>query len=212
MLDFPLVFHCADGDANERLARVQFKRRRLLQMLAAGAGAFAARPLLADLLPSGGGGQSPLAQTVVEAPWPLLAAVQDHLFPSEPDAPGARDVNALAYLQQVLSFTDRDSVEDRKFIVAGATWLRKRVALDHEGRVFGDLSEEEREKVLRTMVEGSKDGETWVTLVLYYILEALLCDPVYGGNPGGIGWKWLGYIAGFPRPPEGKRYYELKPS
>ena len=32
-------------------------------------------------------------------------------------------------------------------------------------------------------------------------------DPVYGGNPDGIGWKWLMHPPGFPRPPKGKTYH-----
>ena len=47
---------------------------------------------------------------------------------------------------------------------------------------------------------------------MYYLLEALLADPVYGGNTDEVGWKWLGYTAGFPRPPIGKRYFEIKPA
>ena len=34
--------------------------------------------------------------------WELLDAVQQHLFPSEPDSPGAREINALAYLRFVV--------------------------------------------------------------------------------------------------------------
>jgi gluconate 2-dehydrogenase gamma chain len=211
MQDLPKIFSYADRRRTELLQRVQMKRRRLLQLLAAGAGALAAQPSLGGLLQSGSGRQSSLAEALEESPWPLLAAVQDHLFPSEPQAPGAREVNALPYLQFVLSLTDRESVEERKFITAGATWLRKRVAIDHDGRLFSELNEDERERALRRMA-GSKDGENWLSLVLYYILEALLSDPVYGGNPDAIGWKWLAYTPGFPRPPAGKRYYELRKS
>ena len=39
-----------------------------------------------------------------------------------------------------------------------------------------------------------------------YIFEALLSDPVYGGNPEGIGWRWLGHRPGFPRPNQRNRY------
>jgi gluconate 2-dehydrogenase gamma chain len=27
---------------------------------------------------------------------------------------------------------------------------------------------------------------------------------VYGGNPDGIGWRWLGHVPGYPRPPADK--------
>ena len=49
--------------------------------------------------------------------WELLDAVQQHLFPSEPDSPGAREINALAYLRFVVSDPKVDA-EDRQFILA----------------------------------------------------------------------------------------------
>jgi len=47
-------------------------------------------------------------------------------------------------------------------------------------------------------------------MLLTYILEALLTDPVYGGNPNGIGWTWLQHQPGFPTPTEDKKYYKLR--
>jgi gluconate 2-dehydrogenase gamma chain len=52
-------------------------------------------------------------------------------------------------------------------------------------------------------------GRAWLSLLLYYIFEALLSDPVYGGNPGEIGWRWLEHQPGFPRPPADKIYGSL---
>ena len=49
----------------------------------------------------------------------------------------------------------------------------------------------------------------WLSLLLTYLLEALLADPVYGGNPGGIGWQWLAHQPGFPTPPADKTWYKL---
>ena len=53
---------------------------------------------------------------------------------------------------------------------------------------------------------GYDGGENWLSTLLLYIFEALLTDPVYGGNPNGIGWKWLGHNPGLPRPTADKRY------
>jgi gluconate 2-dehydrogenase gamma chain len=198
---------------DQRSDRLLWRRREFLLSLLAGAGAVAAGRAVGDVLPMppGGGLPSPLAKALEEAPWPLLEGVQAHLFPAEPDSPGAAEINALGYLQDVLSREDGDAVEDRKFLTAGAVFLRRRVALDHDGRLFEELSVEEREAALRKMA-GSTDGANWISVVMYYLLEALLADPVYGGNTGEVGWKWLGYTAGFPRPPIGKRYFEIKPA
>jgi len=32
---------------------------------------------------------------------------------------------------------------------------------------------------------------------------------VYGGNPDGIGWKWLEHQPGYPTPPADKSWYKL---
>jgi gluconate 2-dehydrogenase gamma chain len=189
------------------------RRRQFLVSLLAGASAVATARTAADILPMppGGGVTSPLARVLEEAPWPLLEGVQSHLFPSEADSPGAAQINALAYLQDALGREEGDAIEDRRFLTAGAAFLRKRIALDYGGRLFEELGEEEREAALRKMA-GSTDGANWISLVMYYLLEALLADPVYGGNTDEVGWKWLGYTAGFPRPPIGKRYFEIKPA
>ena len=137
------------------------------------------------------------------ARWQLLAAVQDHLFPSEPQAPGARELNALGYLQWVVS-DESLAPEERAFVLRGTDWVAER-ALATEDAHFTTLDEEARERVLRAVAENAA-GQNWLSTLLLYLFEALLTDPVYGGNPDGIGWKWLGHTPGFPRPTAGKRY------
>jgi len=76
------------------------------------------------------------------------------------------------------------------------------------GSSFLALDEEHREQVLRK-VEKSAAGSNWLSVMLLYLIEALLADPAYGSNPGGAGWRWLAHIPGFPSPPPDKRYPEL---
>jgi len=130
-------------------------------------------------------------------PWPVLAAAQDHLFPSEPGAPGAREINALAYLQGVLA-DPRGDREEQRFILKGVDWLEDLSRRRHRA-AFANLDPARREQVLRE-VANAKPGENWLSTLLLYLCEALLTDPVYGGNPDGIGWAWLEHQPGFPRP------------
>jgi gluconate 2-dehydrogenase gamma chain len=44
--------------------------------------------------------------------------------------------------------------------------------------------------------------------LLKYIFEALLTDPIYGGNPNSMGWEWLDHTPGQPRPNPANRYGE----
>jgi gluconate 2-dehydrogenase gamma chain len=141
-----------------------------------------------------------------ERDWQTLKAIQEHLFPSEPDAPGAKDINALEYFHFVLSHEITDERE-RGQIQRGLMEIDT-IAQEMANQPFVLLSEKQREAVLRRF-EKTANGKEWLTMTLNNIFEALLGDPVYGGNPNGIGWKWLGHRPGLPRPLMGKRYYEL---
>lgn len=141
-----------------------------------------------------------------ELDWQTLEAVQGHLFPSEADSPGAKEIQALRYLHLVVAHEELDA-DDREQIRKGLTTIET-LSEQSAKTSFVSLSEKQREEVLRRF-EITDEGQQWLTVVLNYIFEALLGDPVYGGNPKGLGWKWLGIRSGFPRPTVGKRYYEL---
>lgn len=140
------------------------------------------------------------------AAWRAVAAAQAHMFPPGTDSPGAADVNATAYLQAVLLDPFVEPGEKR-FIADGAGWLEAFVRREY-GAELGALGHDAREEALRR-IEAGAAGRDWLALVLYYVFEALLTDPVYGGNPGGVGWRWLEHQPGFPRPPADKRYFDL---
>lgn len=139
-------------------------------------------------------------------PWLTLAAVQEHLFPSAAEAPGAKDINATQYLKNVI---DHHGIEasEKEFILNGVKWLNG-LAKDMFSIGFIGLSVDKKEKTLRK-VALSRAGENWISTLLSYLIEALLTAPAYGGNPDGIGWKWLEHKAGFPQPPASKVYYRL---
>lgn len=140
------------------------------------------------------------------APWKTLSEVLQHLFPATDDAPGASDINAIVYLHNALENPAADG-EDRKFIANGAGWLNE-LTQERYRKPFTGLDTTQRETVLR-QIEQSRAGERWLSLLLTYLVEALLADPVYGGNPNGIGWKWLEHQPGFPTPPPDKTWYKL---
>lgn len=146
------------------------------------------------------------ATGLTAAQWQLVSAVQDHLFPTEKEAPGAREANATAYLQWVLSDPDLEP-RTREFFARGATALM--LLLEQQGKGgFAALSLEEKEEVLRRFEQQEEGGE-WLRELLNHILEALLTDPVYGGNLQGAGWRWIAHRPGFKRPPPDKRYFLL---
>ena len=134
-----------------------------------------------------------------------LSKVQEHLFPSTGDSPGATDINALSYLHFVLSDPSIDD-RDKRLIINGTNWLESFV--DHKKKKpFKNLNFKEREDILQE-INQELWGEDWLSSLLKYIMEALLSDPIYGSNPEGIGWKWLEHEPGLPRPDK-KYSYEL---
>ena len=143
-----------------------------------------------------------------ELEWKTLVAIQDVLFPSEPNAPGAREINAAAFFQWVISDPLLDP-EETEFRKNGITWIEE-TAVENRSKSFVDLDAEAQEKVLR-YAEDYSWGESWLATTLLHIFEALLSDPIYGGNTDERGWKWLNYTGGIPRPSAGKIYldYEL---
>jgi len=138
--------------------------------------------------------------------WRVIDRTMDHLFPDERNAPGAGAAHATAWLHNGLRMPEVDDAH-RRFIGEGAIDL-ERLSREQEKKSFLELTTARREAVLRQL-ELRPGGKAWLQELLRYILEALLSDPVYGGNPGGTGWAWLEHRPGFPRPPKEKRYFLL---
>ena len=160
------------------------------------------------LLPVSGQAKSQSRATAKpqQAPWPTIAAVQEHLFPSEPDSPGARDINAAAYLKNLLDDAEHDQ-DERNFILNGPTWLNELAKTEHQ-KSFTQLDTNQGEQLLQRIAR-SDAGENWLSLLLLYIFEALLSSPIYGGNPDGIGWRWLEHNPGYPQPTSNNSYKKL---
>lgn len=136
-----------------------------------------------------------------------LDQVQILLFPDDGDGPSARDINALDYLQWALTDRDNAADGDDEFILKGIGWLDDLSKQSH-GDSFIKLDEPKQQKVLQRISQSSA-GENWLSLLIYYLIEALVFDPFYGGNTNQIGWQWLQHQPGFPRPDASTHYRNL---
>ena len=106
------------------------------------------------------------------------------------------------------ALTDPEIDEDNKnLLINGISWLEEECETMY-GKNFTDLSFDEKDSVLKT-IEDSNWGYRWISLNLIYIFEALLSDPIYGGNPGEIGWNWLEHAPGLPRPTKDTMYGKI---
>jgi hypothetical protein len=137
------------------------------------------------------------SRVLTAAEWRTLEAALDVMLPSGPGSPGARDVNGIGYLDAALADPDTEA-GDAALVRAGAAWLdeaARRAGSAHFAAAPPDL----RETALAAVAARDR-GPDWVLVTLMFGLEALLGDPVHGGNPGEVGWRWLGHTPGEPRP------------
>ncbi len=137
----------------------------------------------------------------------VIVQVQAHLFPDDGDGPSAADLHAFEYLRWALTDPDNQADGDQEFVLQGVTWLQD-LSISTHGEGFLKLDFATQGELLEKIAR-SRAGENWLSLLLYYLLEALTLDPVYGGNPDGIGWKWLEHQPGYPAPVLGKTYRDF---
>jgi len=137
-----------------------------------------------------------------------LDAVQMQLFPNDGNGPSARDLNAIDYLEWAMSDEQNINDGDPEFIAKGIGWLDD-LSDQTQGNVFIKINNTQRDKVLK-QIAASNAGENWLSILMYYLTEALMLDPVYGGNVEESGWKWLEHQAGFPQPIIGKTYRDFE--
>jgi hypothetical protein len=173
------------------------RRSFVLKMISIGAAAYLA-PYLYRVI-----SQKRDPEIFTEKEWELVEAVQEHLLPAGEDGPGASDINARPYLQWVLGDPEMDR-EEMEFIANGFGRVEA-FALNKHGKSFLSMNTVEKENTLRE-VETTSWGEGFLSKVMLYIFEALLCDPVYNGNPEERGWNWLRHKPGLPRPTPETRY------
>lgn len=150
-----------------------------------------------------------------EARMRALEAAQDRLLPSDgPTSPGARDVNAAGYLDALLARNELTKESQRKIVegLDGLDAMARAVARQRGigAREFCELAPDVQDEILRSYEE-SRGGILWLRLVLEFTLEAFFGDPVHGGNPNEIGWKWARHRPGTPRPTQpGWRLREIE--
>ena len=176
-------------------------RRRQFMKSAAGVSAIAALPTYAKNAKN-----ESLEKHLKTEPWLTLNSVLEHLLPNSETGPGAKEINAIQYLLNVV-YEQRVEQDEIDFIFKGVGWLNG-YSQSQNSLDFQFLNNEQKEVTLKGISQ-SRAGENWLNTLLIYLFEAMLSPPSYGGNPDGTGWKWLEHQAGFPLPNKGDRYYEI---
>ncbi len=133
----------------------------------------------------------------------ILVLVQDFLFPSDGNGPGANELRAEKYMQWVLSDENMDS-EEKQYFINGLSWVED-TAQEELGQSFIQASSTKQNAILE-MISKESWGESWYSMNLNFIFEALLSDPIYGANTNNKGWDWLEHNPGYPRPTKEMKY------
>ena len=122
-----------------------------------------------------------------------IDAVQQHMFPGNGSMPSAKDFKAADFLAGTVMHHTYDK-DIREFVLEGAAELQNR-----ENGNFLKYDEKKKETALREY-EKTVYGSGWLDRIMLLSLEAMLSDPIYGGNFRESGWKSLGTKGGEPRP------------
>ena len=131
----------------------------------------------------------------ITTPQETLRVLQDDLFPKA----GALGINTSSYLHIVFHHS-RISKAEKEYLKNGVKWLNEEAVKLHKTSYVKLLSTQ-RENVLQNFVK-TDWGEAYLADVMNYLFEAMLGDPIYGGNTKEAGWKWLQFEGGQPRPKE----------
>jgi hypothetical protein len=144
-----------------------------------------------------GEGAAGKGRSLSAAEWRTMAAWTDTLLPSGPGSPGAKDVNAVGYVDAVLA--DPDVPPADQALVRAALPRLDALAREVRGAAFADLNPEDRDAVL-VRLRDEPNGYRTLWLGLAFSVEALFGDPVYGANRGRVGWDFIAYAPPQPRP------------
>jgi gluconate 2-dehydrogenase gamma chain len=125
-------------------------------------------------------------RTFEAASWRILPSDQD---------PGAKEANVVEYVDRELARPEFSTL--KKIVLAGLVGL-DRFADKRGSKPFTDLRPEEQDEVIAQVQKASERGQDFIKFLVYLTLEGFVCDPMYGGNQGGVGWNFIGYAPGNP--------------
>ena len=122
-----------------------------------------------------------------------IRVVHNDLFPKAKEL----NIDTVIYMDVVFAHK-RITKEDKEFLKNGVKWLNEEAVATHK-KVYAKLTALQRQEVLGT-ISKLQWGDSWIYNMMTYIFEAMLGDPIYGGNNNQAGWKWLSFQGGLPRP------------
>lgn len=136
-----------------------------------------------------------------------VAIVFEAIWPGGADNPGALDAGTADYLDLLLGCDDSvyyDIPNWRTMYTTGLASLNS-VALSRPGigKPLEQLTPAEMTEILKDLAAGTLSGfpdaawqKRFFGVLRGHAIEGCLADARWGGNQGGVIWKWLGYPNG----------------
>jgi gluconate 2-dehydrogenase gamma chain len=123
-----------------------------------------------------------------------LDAMAARIVPGSAEDPGAREAQAVLFIDRSLAGFLRDQQTPYR------VGLRRLDAFTREryGRRFPDLDESQQDEVLTELDRRSRgeDGDglgKLFAVVREHVVQGLFCDPSHGGNRDAVGWRMIGF-------------------
>ncbi|WP_428739734.1 gluconate 2-dehydrogenase subunit 3 family protein [Sulfurimonas sp.] len=129
----------------------------------------------------------------ITTPYATIKVLQNDLVPQAK----ILGINTISYMHLVFKHS-KISDGDKKFLKNGVKWLNEEAYKLYK-REYVKLTKHQREKLLEIVAKTSW-GESFLYDIMSYTFEAMLGDPIYGGNNKEAGWKWLKFQGGLPHP------------
>jgi hypothetical protein len=131
----------------------------------------------------------------VTTPIDTFGVLHRDLFPKA----ASLGIETADYMQLVFKHS-HISKSDKEFLKNGVKWLNEEAVKIYKTE-YVKLPAQQRQRVLGSVAK-TEWGESFLYDVMSYMFEAMLGDPIYGGNNNEAGWRWLRLSAGLPRPRE----------
>jgi len=128
-----------------------------------------------------------------------VEAIAAQIIPTD-DTPGAREAHAIYFIDRALTTFDKDK---QAVYAKGLKELQTRQKkMFPKSTSFSDLKSDQQIALLKKI-----EKTPFFNLVRAHTVVGCFCDPEYGGNFNGAGWKLIGFEDKFNyKPPFG--YYD----
>lgn len=132
-----------------------------------------------------------------------IEAISERIFPTDEFGPGARDTDAVVYIDRALAGYGHHLQQLYRRGIKAVDRVSKS---NFEGRAFADVSDEQQDSILRPFLDaatdsGEEDSESAESILLneflgavrLHTMEGVFCDPIHGGNRNAENWKLIGF-------------------